>query len=108
MAQIPLAKRFTFIPSVSANLGFLSQSASNVTLDYQFLEVSGVQKSWTRSNYILMNTTAGIYKDLGMRIQWGVGATANYTVTQMYVSGASVRPRAFTGGITTQLIWRLD
>lgn len=108
MAQIPVSKHFTFIPSVSANLGFLSQSASNVTLDYQFLEVSGVQKSWTRSNYILMNTTAGIYRDLGMRIQWGVGATANYTATQMYVSGASVRPRAFTGGITTQLIWRLD
>lgn len=108
MAQIPVGKHYTFIPAASANIGFLSQGASNMTLDYQFLEVANVQKSWTRSNYLLMNTSAGIYRDLGMRIQWGIGATANYTATQMYVSGASVRPRAFTGGLTTQLIWRLD
>lgn len=108
MAQWNFGKKYTFVPAVSANFGFTSQSSQNTTLDYQFLDVQKVEQNWYRKNYLLMNTSAGVYRNIGMRIKWGLSATANYTVTQMYVPGATIRPRAFTGGLTTQIIWRLD
>lgn len=108
MGDFKMNRTWSFVPVVSANLGMLNVSAGNATLDYQFLDVVPTQRSWYKRNYVLMNTSAGIYKNIGQRIKWGVNATANYTVTQMYISGASIRPRAFTGGFTTQLIWRLD
>lgn len=108
MGEYRINRSLSFVPMASANLGMLSLSSGNTTLDYQFLDVVAVDRSWYRKGYVLMNTSAGLYKDLGKRIKWGVNATANYTVTQMYVSGATIRPRAFTGGLTTQIIWRLD
>lgn len=108
MGDFKMNRTWSFVPLVSANLGMLNVSAGNSTLDYQFLDVVPTQRSWYKRNYVLMNTSAGIYKNIGQRIKWGVNATANYTVTQLYISGASIRPRAFTGGFTTQLIWRLD
>jgi hypothetical protein len=108
MAQYPFGKGLTFIPSAAAGFGFLSLNSNNSTLNYQLLEVEKVHRDWYRKSYLMMNTSAGVYKDLGLRIKWGLNASAGYTLSQMYLPGSPVRPRAFTGGLTTQIIWRLD
>lgn len=108
MAQYPFGRGLTFIPSAAAGLGFLSLNSNNSTLNYQLLEVEKVHRDWYRKSYLMMNTSAGVYKDLGLRIKWGLNASAGYTLSQMYLPGSPVRPRAFTGGLTTQIIWRLD
>lgn len=108
MMQLPMGKKFTFIPSAGAGLGFISLNAMNSTLNYQLLEVEKVNQSWYRKTYTILNASAGVYKNLGNRLKWGVNANAGYTLSQMYVPNSPVRPRAFTGGLTTRLIWRLD
>lgn len=108
MAQVPLGRNYTFIPAAAAGLGFLSLNATNSTLNYQLLEVEKLKSEWYRKTYVLMNTSAGLYKNIGLRVKLGVNASAGYTLSQMYVPGSPIRPRAFTGGLSTQLIWRLD
>jgi len=107
-AQYKVGKKFTFIPSVSANIGFISIGSNNVTLGYKDLDAIAQPKSWYRSSIMLFNGSAGIYRDLNNKIKWGINANANYTATPLYDAGQTLRPRAFTGGLTTQIIWRLD
>jgi hypothetical protein len=108
MGEYKLGHGLSMVPSAALGFGLLSLNSNNSTLNYQLLEVEKVNRDWYRKTYLLMNTSAGIYKDLGLRIKWGINASAGYTLSQMYIPGAPVRPRAFTGGLTTQIIWRLD
>lgn len=108
MSQLKVAKGITLIPSASVNLGLISVNSNNATLNYQLLEVEKVNSDWYRKGYTLLNTSAGLYKDFGMRLKWGVNLNAGYTLSQMYIPDSPVRPRAFTGGLSTRLIWRLD
>jgi hypothetical protein len=105
--QFEWNKKYTFIPSVSANLGFLSIDTRNVTLDYAAPRVVGVNRAWYRNTFALMSASAGIYRNIGPSLKWGLNVSGNYTLTQMYEAGSTIRPRAFTSGLNTQLIWRL-
>lgn len=108
MYDVKLGNGLHLMPSVSANLGILSQSGGNKTLDYQMDTITNIDPSWYRNTYYTLNASLGVYKDLGRMFRFGVSASTSYMLTPVYVPGFTIRPRAFTGGLSTQLIWRLD
>ena len=101
-----LGKKWSVLPSLSANLGFITQK-SGYTLDYQMLNVTPLNGSWFRKSYASATASFGIYRNFTNQVKLGVSASGNYMLTQMYIPGATIKPRAFTTGLSTQLIWRL-
>lgn len=99
---------WSLMPTVSGNLGFITQK-SGYTLDYHEMDVISLNPTWYRNHYFTLNSSLGIYKNLlNDKFKLGVSASGSYMLNSMYVPGASIKPKAFTGGLSTQLIWRID
>ncbi len=99
-------QKWSFMPAISTNVGFITQKIGK-TLDYHTLEVTKIDPTWFRTTYFSLNSSLGIYKNLSNSMKIGVNVSGSYMLTPMYVPGATIRPRALTGGLSTQLIWRL-
>jgi hypothetical protein len=100
-------KAWSFIPSFSTNIGFITEKVGK-TLDYSELNVVKIDPTWYRTTYFSLNASAGIYKTINTNVKIGLNMGAGYMLTPMYVPGSTIRPRALTGGLSTQLIWRID
>lgn len=106
--QINLGKSdWCILPSIGSSIGFITQKSGN-TLDYYNLDLTRINSSLYRSNYITVNSSVGIYKNLGTAFKFGVNLSGSYMLSSLYIPGTGVRPQAMTGGLSTQLIWRID
>lgn len=99
--------RWSMIPMISANLGFITAESGN-TLDYQLLTLVSRNPDWFRRTVINGSAGLGVYRELMPGLKLGATLNAAYTATPVYVPGATVRPRAWATGFGTQIIWRID
>lgn len=107
MREFHINKKWFFLPSVGLNYSIVT-STEGTTLDYQTLETTQLKTEWLRKSMVSTFAGMGIYRNLGYSLKIGMNLSGNYMVTSMYVPGATIKPRAFTGGLSTQLIWRID
>lgn len=99
--------RWSMIPMISANLGFIASESGN-TLDYQLLTLVSRNPDWFRRTVVNGSAGLGVYRELMPGLRLGATLNAAYTATPVYVPGATVRPRAWATGFGTQIIWRID
>ncbi|MBL7812857.1 MAG: hypothetical protein JNL57_11585 [Bacteroidetes bacterium] len=107
MTEYSLGKKWSVIPMLAANVGFLTQ-VTGQTLDYQILKVENRDPEWFRKTLMGVSGSVGAYRHLGYGLRWGVSAGVNGTATPVYNTGSTVRPRTWAAGLSTQLIWRID
>ncbi len=106
MFTLPLTPKWTLRPTLGLNFGRITAETGN-TLDYQLLSVTALKQEWFRKHIVTPTASLGVARKLSDALQFGVLASSGYSVTPVYVSGATVKPRAWTVGFGTQLIWTL-
>ncbi len=101
-----MGRNWNVTPSLSYNFGFLSD-LSGRTINYNSMKATDIRKEWYRKNFNSLNMGLGVQRTIGRRLSLGAGINTNYTLTPMYVPGATVRPSAWVSSLSTQLTWRL-
>ena len=101
-----LGRSWNLIPSLSYNFGFLSNLTGR-TINYNSMLATDIRPEWYRKSFNSLNMGLGLQRTIGRRLSLGAGFNTNYTITPMYVPGASVRPSAWVNSLSTQLTWRL-
>lgn len=101
-----MGRNWNVTPSLSYNFGFLSE-LSGRTINYNSMLATDIRKEWYRKNFNSLNMGLGVQRTIGRRLSLGAGINTNYTLTPMYVPGATVRPSAWVSSLSTQLTWRL-